>query len=645
MGTLPTIAFFIILFWCVNLLFGSTYTMIVSSYTALFNMRWRKYNSVARYAHIFLLSLALLALARLAVTNLAFSIALNLAVPLVLVFMRSSQLNPRRHFAYLMLFVFLELRPEIFDRPLTLLSVVLFSCALACVGLALCGLFRHQAARSVSQLHASIARLADALDRIAERGVDSGTREELLSIKNEFSAHAYMASEDSAAPDTLSNLFEMFAALAQRTAYLAGNLDWATSGTEEAKEHVRELARVTRLVDERINPRDNTGLIARIEELLSLEGELGESRFRIFYRGYLNMLRCALREAASTHRPQWKISTANQLRIAAFRKHPSLNSFELRFSVRCGVVLAVSTSVNMLFPVDHLYWFAMHAFLLMQPFPAESLHRIRTRAVGTVAGCVFVHALSLLGLPYNAVMALCMVLIACMYTAKPGSISMAFFATAYAVSLASFSIGDRYATVMRILCLAAAIVLVFGVDRMVCPTSETVLFRANVRLMLSMFERSWELLRKSLRNGVEAAVTVEALLHFQMVHLQASEFARKIADAKEREAVERALFYMWELACELEQLELLVRLEELDDAEKDALDRFAVVAERHCDPFRFTPEMEGLAALAQDIRHEDVRYVLGQYLHQSIHLADALEAAPDEMVERPAYFEEVREVR
>ena len=634
--------FFIALFWIVNLAFGSTYTMLVSSYTALFNMRWRKYNSPASYAHIFALSLALLALARLAVANLALCVALNLAVPLVLVFMRSSQLNPRRHFAYLMLFVFLELRPEIFDRPLELVAIVLASCAATCAGLALCGLARREADKSVLQLHASIRRLAAALDRIADQGVDHRTGEELLAIKNELSAHAYMANEDSAAPDTLANLFEMFAALAQRTAYLVGNLDWATSGTEEAKENVRALAEITRAVDAELNLRGNRALIGRIEGLLAQEDELDQSRFRIFYRGYLHMLRCALQEATERGHRSWHLSTANQLRIAAFRKRPSLDSFELRFSVRCGVVLAVSCAVNMLFPVDHLYWFTMHAFLLMQPYPAESLHRIRTRAVGTVGGCVLVHALSLLALPYEAVMALGMVFTAFMYTAKPGSVTMAFFATAYAVALASFSIGDRYATVMRIVCLAFAIALVFLVDRMVCPTSQAVLFRANVRLMLGMFERSWALVRKSLREAIEPAVTVEALLHFQMVHLQACDFAKTIDDPRERAAVERALFYMWELACELEQLELLVRIDDLDEDEKRLIDRFAEVAEGHCSPFRFTPAMEELAPVAQGVRHDDVRYVLGQYLHQSIHLADALDEAPDEMIERPAYLDEVK---
>ena len=73
-----------------------------------------------------------------------------------------------------------------------------------------------------------------------------------------------------------------------------------------------------------------------------------------------------LRTAADPYQRVWRMSIADRARVTLFRKRPSLDSFEMRFSLRCGAVLAVSCLCNLLFPVDHLYWYVLHAFLLLQ---------------------------------------------------------------------------------------------------------------------------------------------------------------------------------------------------------------------------------------------------------------------------------------
>ena len=110
-GTLPVIAFFIALFWIVQLGFGDQYLLAVSPFTTLFETRLTKYNPPSQYARFFLVSALALVGARVAVENVALCVLVNLAMPFALVFMRSSQLNPRRYFPYTMLFAFLQLRP------------------------------------------------------------------------------------------------------------------------------------------------------------------------------------------------------------------------------------------------------------------------------------------------------------------------------------------------------------------------------------------------------------------------------------------------------------------------------------------------------------------------------------------------------
>ena len=130
-GTLPVIVFFIALFWVVQLGFGDQYLLAVSPFTTLFETRLTKYNPPSQYARFFLVSALALVGARVAVTNVALCVAVNLAMPFALVFMRSSQLNPRRYFPYTMLFAFLQLRPGNLVTSFATQAAVLAACCAA----------------------------------------------------------------------------------------------------------------------------------------------------------------------------------------------------------------------------------------------------------------------------------------------------------------------------------------------------------------------------------------------------------------------------------------------------------------------------------------------------------------------------------
>ncbi len=656
-GALPVVVFFIVLFWVVQLGFGGDYLLAVSPFTTLFETRLSKYNRPAQYARFFLVSALALAGARLAVSGLVPCVIVNLAMPFVLVFMRSSQLNPRRYFPYTMLFAFLQLRPaNLVDHLATQAAVLAACCVVLSAGLLVAGAARQRAHEARGRLHACVRRLADGLDHAAARGMDGPLRAELLALRREFAALAYSAREDSAAPPRTVNLLDMLATLAQRTAYLAGSPDWTEHHHAEHAALLARLAHLTRELDAVIDADAHEALRAvlsnRVRALLA-DLRVEEPRFRIFCRSYLNLLLLILRTADDPRQHVWHMSVGDAARTALFRKRPTLDSFEMRFSVRCSIVLAVSCSVNLLLPVDHLYWYALHAYLLLQPFPDESSRRMRTRMAGTALGCVFVHAVALLNLDWMGIMVLGMVLVAPLYAATPGTVTSAFFATAYAVTMASASIDDGYATTMRLASLALAVVTVALVNRLVLPTSDRRLFAADVRQLFAMVRRSWGLVRQTLDEPVDTVVSSERLLHFQMVHTQANALLDAISAAGEknaeladvaryREAADRMLFCLWEIGSELEQLELLVRLGAVGEDDRATFERVASLAEARCDPGRFgtgVDEAEGLIARLSD---EDVRYVLRQYVSCAGELRRAVDDARRALVARPRYLDEVR---
>ena len=656
-GTLPVIVFFIALFWVVQLGFGDRYLLAVSPFTTLFETRLEKYNPPSQYARFFLVSALALVGARLAVANVALCVAVNLAMPFALVFMRSSQLNPRRYFPYTMLFAFLQLRPENLVTAFATQAAVLAACCVVLsAGLLLAGAVRHRAREARGRLHDRVRRLADALARAAERGFDEDLRVDLLALRRELAALAYSAREDSTAPPRTVNLLDMLATLAQRTAYLTGNFDWSGRHRGEHAALLAQLATLTGELDAVLDADASSGRRAVLEHrarALLADLDVDEPRFRIFCRSYLNLLVLILRTADDPQQRVWRMSAAHAARTALFRKRPTLDSFEMRFSVRCGIVLAVSCSVNLLLPVDHLYWYVLHAYLLMQPFPDESSRRMRTRMAGTALGCVFVHAVALLNLGWIGVMALGMVLVAPLYAARPGTVTSAFFATAYAVTMASVSIDDGYATAMRLASLVLAVATVALVNRLVLPTSDRRLFAADARQLFAMVRSDWDLVRRTLDERVDTVVSSERLLHFQMVHTQANALLDAISAAGEknaeisevaryRDAADRMLFCLWEIGCELEQLELLVRLGSVRPEERTLFGRVVDLAESRCDPERFGAGVDEAEGMIMGLADEDVRYVLQQYVDRAGELRLAVDDARGALVERPSYLDEVR---
>ena len=87
LATLPVILFFLSAFLSVYFLFGIHYVMIVSIITVFFKTRYKKNdNTLIRYVRLILVGSLLVVLAYVSSLNFWLCVALNIAVPFILVF-------------------------------------------------------------------------------------------------------------------------------------------------------------------------------------------------------------------------------------------------------------------------------------------------------------------------------------------------------------------------------------------------------------------------------------------------------------------------------------------------------------------------------------------------------------------------------
>lgn len=245
---LPISVFFIVLFWVIVPIFGIRHVMPVTCYTVLFRKRYRKYNPPSQYLWFFAMSFIALGAARVATFNWVTSIVVNIVMSFVFVFMRSSQFNPRRYIPYTMLFVFFQLRPELLDDMALEAALVVACCTTLSIAIAVMNIATKAARANLSKLHGMVERLADELDHMADVGITADTRKELLSLRSDYSKLAYTVREDESVQPAVSNLFDMFAMLAQRTAYLVGRLECHEQQTCPHPPYLHELADLTRQV-------------------------------------------------------------------------------------------------------------------------------------------------------------------------------------------------------------------------------------------------------------------------------------------------------------------------------------------------------------------------------------------------------------
>ena len=208
----------------------------------------------------------------------------------------------------------------------------------------------------------------------------------------------------------------------------------------------------------------------------------------------------------------------------------SPESFETRSALRLSAVMSISCVVSYLLPVTHSYWIPLNAFLLIQPSCEESSYRMMTRPVGTFIGCViqFIVYPLLPGMAPQLVFALTM--ISLMYCAVPGTWYHPIFSTCYALTLAGMTMQETVAITLRLLFLAAAIGIVFLVNRFFFPIRKEALFRYNVRGLLRLNRSYWQVIRKELDQDMHLSVSSDILTYFHMIYGECTAYLEKNPD-------------------------------------------------------------------------------------------------------------------
>ena len=181
-NALSTILFYIVQFLLVVWIFGTSYAMVVSCSTTMFQLRRKEPNRMEDYVTTCAMSLLLCLLAFAAGLNVWLCAALNFAVPFFLVLWRCSQFTPKGHLGYAMTFVFLELRPPTLEQLPTQLAAVAFCCVLLVAALIINARIQHISSDPAEQITRSLLRLAQLLDDLAAGGDARAAGRELYEL-------------------------------------------------------------------------------------------------------------------------------------------------------------------------------------------------------------------------------------------------------------------------------------------------------------------------------------------------------------------------------------------------------------------------------------------------------------------------------
>ena len=543
-------------------------------------------------------------------------------------FIHSSQFNPKGYFSYAMMFVFLEMRPPTADT--ITLELIILAIAVTALALALqfyAKMFRRPAV-PWKDIHVGLGELADLMDLMAAGKLSEDTVSRLRSLELKFHTLSYSGHRFFSPRRSTVKLYDMFAILFQRASYLAANTSWKNEVDQAHMEAIHRLALYVKKVQEQISPDDNQALISEARELLN-GMHLTNGRLRIFFRSFLHMMILILKDVTEPVPivSSWQKTSLEELAVS-FLRRCSPESFEIRFATRLSVLMTVSYTISYLVDITHSYWLPMNAFIMLMPAYEESDKRARTRPVGTAIGCVLVYLIlpHLTSTVSQFIFALANLSI--MYCATPGTWNHPIFSTCYALTLTSMSIPQNTAISVRLICVLAAMVLVFAVNHCVFSTSRNTLFRLNIHQMFRLHNAYWDIIRRTITGWADLSIAREILTYFYMVYGEAFSYINQQPSSPQKEMDRRALITMWQVFSELEQIEFLLQLDETDEKDQAQLLRLATECQRHFTkgntsplPARFEQSEPGDGSGPDSA--SDLAYVADRYLANARAVSEA----------------------
>lgn len=576
---LPVIVFFLAMFYAVLLLFGTQYVMVVSLATLYFQVNYKKFHTASSLLLLLGQQLCLLVLAFAATWNIPLCLILNLVVPFWLIFSKSSPFNLLGYFSCLMTFTFLQLMPVDWKGFFIQLEAMLFCCVFVFIAV----FFFSKSGKVSGDSHAeqrSMEILGGALEKIA-RGEkipeNSEKLEELFRLQRVLYQEAYQKRGRKHVVTSEGKRKYMFAVLMQRTIYFVTNQGQILSPKDDrARQLALELSFYMRRASECDFMNEPSGQLGRAGRRILKKAEKEKDDFyrsvADFMRLFLFILYQAGRDDRVFFNEQWDMPVKHKFKDRVlYRMKP--DTFEMRFALRMSLLLMTGMAFNLLFDEGHSYWFVMNGFLLLRPMYEESRYRMRTRFLGTAAGCLIITFLVPLFPGTTAHFIFASIMVACMYTAVPGTVIHALFVTCHALTMTTMAMGSGEAAVLRLLYVIGAVLFVLVINRFFFPTSMGSQFRYNLQMLFHMHHMYLRILEGCLTRPLDYWRICDAQLQYHMVHAQIKADIPKVAP-KEEDSYLNVLGITWRMASEIQQMIFQVSHKKRNSEARGIMERY-----------------------------------------------------------------------
>lgn len=569
MAALPIILFFLFLFYSTILLFGISYSILVSVVTILFKVNYRKSFTVRQLMVLVGTQFLMALLSFFASLSLPLCILLNLIVPFLLVFLQTSQFNQLGYFANAMCFVFLQLRPVGREGLALQMAALAYGLAVLTIILFFCSL-RNKKNDHFAPAKRGLLLLADALraqiepkTHATEQGKPSdspasGQAEPIFPILQELYGEAYKSRGLTYVVSPRGKIQYMFALLFQRAVYFLTNPYQASMLSDPNRHDLLDcLARYMETAgtdgfEQEELVRTGSELLAEVEEC----DEIPCIFIQNFLRLFLLILDNIRQDGGKQSSHGWKLPSYRRPFKKLFGQIKA-DTFETRFALRLSAILTIGFAYSMISQANHGYWLVLNAFLLLRPMYEESATRIKTRFIGTLAGCLILQLLLPLfhGTGWHFLLATFMAVGLYMETA--GTWQQALFSTCFALTLTTLALPQMLAAELRILYVVSAMVLVLLVNRFVFPTHQKGQFRYNLYQLFHIHHVYLRLLESSLAAPLDYGVICDVQIHYHLIHDQIIQYLKK-AGSEDSAFIKKLLWISWHMISEAEQMLFLI---------------------------------------------------------------------------------------
>lgn len=450
LAALPVIIFFLFLFCTVLLIFGTRCIMVVSIVTVVFKVNYKKKQPWIRFLQIVMLQCVLCLMAYMATLNLPLRIILNFIIPFCLIFLKTNQFNKLAYFSELMSFVFLQLLP--LNHEGFLLQTLAFLYSLGCF-LIVTIIYRimHPVIKEYDQEKKGLLICARWMEESLCDRKKSETEASLYHLSQVLYQDAFVRRGGKEIVDVMGKVSYIFALTFQRVAYFIGSgqeIKWSEDRQIYVRE--REYVRKCGMYLKKSGSCDFWESEMREELYLEgkrilLDGEKYDTEIYVamqnFIRPFLIILDTLKQYEEGRNTSGWGLPNHQKVK-GRIHNRLKMDSFEFRFAMRMSIILTMTFTYAMISKEDHAYWLPLNAFLLLRPMYEDSRYRLKTRFIGTVAGCAVVACLYPVLPGYGGHMLLAGMMVACMYTATPGTTAHAVFVTCFSLSMVTLAMGE-----------------------------------------------------------------------------------------------------------------------------------------------------------------------------------------------------------